>query len=420
MAHPSPKLTHAGETLSVTEWAKRTGITSTTIRARLAMGWTVADALTRPVDKSKKPAKKLPNDGRRPVPAMREHSSGQACARWREGGRDRVKYFGAWGSAIAAAEYSRFVAAWAEGSELPTGPEGITVAKLGLRWLAWCESEYTKDGKPTSEVSLVRLVLKPLNEVAGVRPANEFTPKDLKAIQAKLVAEGYVRTTVNSAVQRIVRLFRWGVSEELVRADVWQALTSVRGLKSGRGAEENSPRTAVPDEHVEAVLNPGMIRGEPSTVAAMIRVQRLTGMRPGEVCGLKLVEIDRSADVWVYTPPGHKTRHTGAKRRVHLGPRAQSIITPFIKAAATPEDRLFGITRGGYCCAVRAACARAGVPRWTPHQLRHSLATEVARRYSSLATAAAAIGDSPATAARHYVHVDPDERAKIDVARDMG
>jgi hypothetical protein len=43
-----PLLTHAGETLTVAEWATRTGMRAATIRARLAGGCTVEEALTLP------------------------------------------------------------------------------------------------------------------------------------------------------------------------------------------------------------------------------------------------------------------------------------------------------------------------------------------------------------------------------------
>lgn len=44
----------------------------------------------------------------------------------------------------------------------------------------------------------------------------------------------------------------------------------------------------------------------------------------------------------------------------------------------------------------------------------------MARHYQSLDHAAAAIGDTPAMAAAVYVHLDPDERRKIAVARELG
>ncbi len=42
------------------------------------------------------------------------------------------------------------------------------------------------------------------------------------------------------------------------------------------------------------------------------------------------------------------------------------------------------------------------------------------RQFGTIKAAADAIGDTPETAARHYVHVDPAERQKIEWARDHG
>jgi integrase len=80
---------------------------------------------------------------------------------------------------------------------------------------------------------------------------------------------------------------------------------------------------------------------------------------------------------------------------------------------------VFDETAAGYARAVTAASRKAGA-KWTPHQLRHALATEVAAKFRSLEHAAAAIGDSEAVASAVYIHVDPRERAKIEVARLMG
>jgi hypothetical protein len=42
-------LTHAGYTLSATEWAARMGMPATTLFARLRLGWTAEQAITQPV-----------------------------------------------------------------------------------------------------------------------------------------------------------------------------------------------------------------------------------------------------------------------------------------------------------------------------------------------------------------------------------
>jgi integrase len=63
----------------------------------------------------------------------------------------------------------------------------------------------------------------------------------------------------------------------------------------------------------------------------MIGLQRLTGMRPQEVCLLRTCDLDMSRPVWVYTPREHKTEHHGRDRRVYFGPRAQEVVRPWIR-----------------------------------------------------------------------------------------
>jgi hypothetical protein len=62
---------------------------------------------------------------------------------------------------------------------------------------------------------------------------------------------------------------------------VYQALRAVPGLPKGRGAaRETDPVTPPPEGHVEAALP--FLR---PPVAAMVKLQLYTGMRPGEVSG---------------------------------------------------------------------------------------------------------------------------------------
>jgi integrase len=69
----------------------------------------------------------------------------------------------------------------------------------------------------------------------------------------------------------------------------------------------------------------------------MINLQRVTGMRPGEVVMMRTADIDRSGAVWIYTPPAHKMLYRGRDRRVYIGPAGQAILAPWLKPA--DDDR---------------------------------------------------------------------------------
>lgn len=110
-----------------------------------------------------------------------------------------------------------------------------------------------------------------------------------------------------------------------------------------------------------------------------------TGMRPGEACRIRLAEIDRSGEVWLYRPSRHKTAHHGHARVIAIGPKAQFVQRRFIwvqcphcGAAGRPEilgedaQRLPGesFTPSALGHSIRVACKRHHLSLWHPNQPR--------------------------------------------------
>jgi integrase len=113
-----------------------------------------------------------------------------------------------------------------------------------------------------------------------------------------MIAGGLARGVINQRVGRIKRVFRWALSEELVPEPAYRALLAVDGLKAGRSpAREPDKVRPVPDAHVEVVL-PHLS----TPLRAMVQLQRLTGMRSGEVAQMRTRDVDAGGDVWRYTP----------------------------------------------------------------------------------------------------------------------
>lgn len=138
---------------------------------------------------------------------------------------------------------------------------------------------------------------------------------------------GWCRTHANRQTARLKHVFKWAVAAELVPPAVNQGLVAVPGLCKGKsGARESEPVKPVPDEWVEATLP----RVSPQ-VAAMIRLQLLTGMRPGELVIMRGCDLDTTGPVWTYRPAHHKTEHHGHAREVRIGPKAQAVLWPYRK-----------------------------------------------------------------------------------------
>ncbi|MBX9652628.1 recombinase XerD [bacterium] len=252
-------------------------------------------------------------------------------------------YLGKHGTEESRHKYQRVIAEWAQCQLHPatnskaSEPLGISINRLILLYYRHAQTYYVgPDQKPTSEVTNIKYSLKPLKELYGHTSVNLFGPKCLKAIQAHMVSLGWSRKLINSRINHIRRAVKWGVSEELVPSSVLEGLRAVQGLRRGRTlAHETAPVRAVPDAHVDPVL-PCVA----PPVAAMIQLQRLSGMRPGEVVMMRSCEIDKTDDVWIYSPPQHKTAYHGHRREIHLGPKSQQILKPFMESK-DPEAFLF-------------------------------------------------------------------------------
>jgi integrase len=211
----------------------------------------------------------------------------------------------------------------------------LTVDELVLRYLDHASGYYQKNGRATSEMHILRAAVRPLVKLFGPLRATEFSPLKLKSVREAMIGQGWSRGTINAAVHRIRRLFRWAVENELLPTEVLTALESVAALKSGRTtAPDRPPVPPVADAAVEATL-PHLS----PIVADMIRLQRLSGMRPSEVCLLRPVDLDRSGDVWKYIPAEHKTQHRGKQRVIFIGRRGQAILLPYL--LRSPEAYCF-------------------------------------------------------------------------------
>lgn len=88
-------------------------------------------------------------------------------------------------------------------------------------------------------------------------------------------------------------------------------------------------------------------------------------MRPGEARLMKLEDIDRSDDLWVYRPSEHKLEHKGIERVIYIRPEGQKLLTPYLEME--PCRYLFEArpgkqyTKDSYCRAVTRACKRAKI-----------------------------------------------------------
>jgi hypothetical protein len=173
-------------------------------------------------------------------------------------------YCGKWGPDPAKplpecqAEYDRLIALWlANGRRLPgREADDLTVDEIIARFREWVEEYYRHpDGRPTSEQSEFRQSLKPLRQLFADKVARLFGPQDLKAVRNLMIESGLARSVINKRIVRIIKLFKWSASEELIPGQVAVNLRTVDPLQPGRSkAKETKPVEAVAPAVVAATL----------------------------------------------------------------------------------------------------------------------------------------------------------------------
>ena len=334
--------------------------------------------------------------------------------------------------------YDELCAAWL--SQQDASRIVLLVDDLCLLYMDHVVHHYRKNSVPTSEVACQKLALRWLVRIHGQTRVAEFGPRRLKEVRKAMVEAGYVRNSINAHVGRIRRMFRWGVEEELVNVGIYESLKAVSGLQEGRSqARESVPVRPVFSEDVEATLS-----HLPETVADMVKLklQLLTGCRPGEICRIRPCDISSGStdSTWCYRPLSHKTQHHGHERRVYIGPNGQQILSRYMHRAPdaycfSPAEsvrrqsmqnddahrakngcklRKFNdhYTKDSYNRCIRRACLKANVRPWSPNQLRHARATTIRAEFG-IEAAQVVLGHANPNTTLIYAETQFDQAAHI-------
>lgn len=393
------------------------------------------------------------------LPAMRHHRR-SGNARVRIGGIEH--WLGPWGSADSRLRYDELIAAWiASGRksveaampvqspapaavavaevELPTSAD-VTVGELARAWIAAIERERAGAHKRASNWNGAIAAARALRPVAAMA-AKDFGPRALQDVRRRLVDTPFLRKRrlpdgtetfdaiprsrryVNDTIGRVRQLFNWAVGLELIPPERAYALSRVRALPLGQGRETDR-RTEVTAEIVNATL-PHLT----DEARALVLFIRWTGCRPSEAARLRLCDLhDTDRPIWRYRPPMHKTAHRGQFRDVPIGPQARAILEAHTAGRAA-DDYVFDprrslarvvsngatiklrrkasarvgtmFTSNAIRVAIQRAAAAAGVPAWTPYQLRYLRLREIRRDYGPEAARATA-GHTRDTMTAHY------------------
>jgi integrase len=360
-----------------------------------------------------------------PPPYLEHKATGQAYSTW----RGETLYHGKYNTPESRRRYAELLKRWEREEGETARPDRGSVAQLAEDYRSRVASMLSAD-----EQAAFKRNCRDLEELAGAMDPDDFGPLELKALQAQWVGADLRRQTVNKQVGRIRRIFRWGVSEGRVRPDTLGALEAVDDLKAGRSeAEDYQDVPPVPLRDLVRTL-----RELPPVLQALVRWQYYVGCRPGEACRTHAEELHRGevrvkgrtvkipAGAIAFTPGTHKNLLKGQHLVYLVGPRAQDAVEAFLGkgylfSPQTKARRKRKPLRApgpcyrtdSYAHAIARACAAAGVPSWSPNQLRHNWFTRMDRA-AGLAAASSAGGHlSPSTT---LVYIERNLRQAADLS----
>ena len=150
----------------------------------------------------------------------------------------------------------------------------------------------------------------------------------------------------------------------------------------------------------------------------MLLLQWAVGLRPGEVCKLRMADLDLDGGR-LTTPYDGKTGErvlyfdvNGRAAEALRGWMQQRGVGPYVFGGA---DRVKANT---YTVTLWRYCDRAGVRRIKPYTLRHSYACELMDSGNPIATISAALGHKEvATTALFYLHPNPELQRSMNKGR---
>ncbi|GHT14764.1 hypothetical protein FACS1894170_12010 [Planctomycetales bacterium] len=239
-----------------------------------------------------------------------------------------------------------------------------------------------------------------------------------------------------------------------IPAAVLDGLKYIEPLRYGQcSLPEGKPRNAVASD----VLGKTLAELAP-TWRKIVSLQLATAARPSEILNLKIQEIDRgNPELWVAELKEHKNAHRGQIRRLFfakpeiavlrevIGERTDGFVfTPAMLVSDDKEKRAAKavprkkqpsrlkrdaarskhpklkinevIDPAVYRRAVSRACIRAGVPNWTPYEIRHTGITRIAIE-KGLDTARAVAGQRTISITAGYNHGDSAIAAAVALER---
>ena len=289
-------------------------------------------------------SKKIKNDGaklwavRQPFNPTLNTNGKKARCKYREynaktgESRQRLKQFG---SADDPAAWDKFET-WKAKHQAQPRTAADSLAGVLVAWVKYCREIYHDPRELNYYCELLVRLLRPYQAMA----AGQIRSSHIKHIRDELVREAIEtdnrsRPYINKIINSLGDLFQWAAEENLVDDSLAATVQKIKPLtrKTAPGLRGKKTVVAAPADPVGKAIDAAN-----PTVAALLAIHRLTGMRPKELATMSWQAIDTDRDVWKYYPANKNDWRDGEHfaRYVFLGSRAQAILHEYQASRPDP------------------------------------------------------------------------------------
>lgn len=264
------------------------------------------------------------------------------------------------------------------------------------RFLAYARGHYVRpDGTQTRQAVNFEIALR---WWCSSEPVRDVGLEDLKAYRAHLVERGLTTRTVNQYVNWVKTAFRWGAEVGHLPASVPAEMGVLRPLRVR--SKRRSHRSG--SVRIEDLRRIAEYLDERGRAGAMLRVQWLSGARPGEVRRMAWEELLPVGRSWIYRPTRHKVEHHGIDRVLVLVPEAVRWLGRPDTGSVFKTRLGSGYSATGYLEVMTRACEALELPAVTPSRVRHAAAT-AARALGGAEAAQRLLGHTSTTMTEQYL-----------------
>jgi len=211
----------------------------------------------------------------------------------------------------------------------------------------------------------------------GAHKAGSIKRGDVARLLDAIVARG-APIPANRTRSVLSKMFRWALSRDLVEVN------PVAGVPAP--AQERRRHRVLSDAELAKVLGKLGSAAMADATRLALRLQLLTGARVGEVAGALWAEIDVEAALWTIPAERSKNKRT---HRLPLSPQALAVLES-ARALDRGTGAVFPAIRTGnalqacsVASAVRANLTHFDVARFTPHDVRRTVATGISEAGAS-------------------------------------